>query len=162
MAKMINLDALSDDMVRRILADMLAVDADNEPESRVNRANAMRVGRALSDDTEEDTEATPARRRRRTRRTVTPQRYRIQFRDVDTDVMTGETAEHYTAMLKASKRGDGWLTEADIIAARGRKDGSALKAAESCIHWLKSHDKRGQPLNVEDNGGKRAIVGTER
>jgi ribosome-binding protein aMBF1 (putative translation factor) len=166
MAK-INFDVsqLSDETVRRILADIIGADDEGRiPEARVNRETVASVARdAAQAGRDAADEAVAPARRKRGRRTMNPQRYRVQFRDLDSDdVMTPEVAATYDAMVKASKRGDGWLTEAECIAARGRTDSSALKAAQSAIHWLKSHDKTGRALASGDNGGKRAIVATEK
>lgn len=79
------------------------------------------------------------------------------------DAFTDNDRMVYKALSGKNGKNRKPMTENDVIAATGRKDGSAKKAVQSSIWKLRNHDKDGERLDLNNaKDAKKAIVANVR
>lgn len=152
--KNIDLSKLSDETVRRMLTDMLALD--DAPEPTVDSSRVASVARNVAESTADSPAPRTTRRRRRTGPVTL---YAVQNAITEPDQFTDGVMSIYRAMTGKTGRNRQPMAEAAIVTASGRTDASAKKAAQSAIWFLRNHDAAGNRLNLDvPREAKKAVV----
>lgn len=146
----IDMSKLSDETVRRMLADMLAIGDTDAPLSQAVTRDAV---------AQIDREPAQPRVTRRRRRSGPVTLYGVQQPITDADRFTAGVMAIYRAMTGKNGKSRKPMSENDIIAAAGRTDASAKKAAQSAIWFLRNHDAAANRLNLDlPKDARKAVV----
>lgn len=145
--------------IRNAIRSELGISGDTA--ATVNRDAVADVVRTVAEQSAPSTE--PSKVVRRRRRGGANTAYAIANPIEVPDNFTDGVMTIYKAMAGKNGRNRKAMTEAEIIAAAGRKDASAKKAAQSAIWFLRNHDASGTRLDLDNaKDAKKAVVVNHR